>query len=120
MGLRSYGPSSFASLTDAEGNYLQVAGGGVTCMLERRDVVAGRHLRGYKNERSNVFPDGTTLVFGGGQLRLLADEWFTAAEVLAVFLPFLRSEPPPLWIQWRDVTTTLERGAAGEKGCRRD
>jgi hypothetical protein len=27
--LRSYGPSSFASLTDEHGSYLQVAGGGV-------------------------------------------------------------------------------------------
>ncbi|APG03066.1 hypothetical protein BJI69_03525 [Luteibacter rhizovicinus DSM 16549] len=46
--LRSYGPSSYASLTDGQGNYLQVAGGGVTCMLEKRDVVSGRHFRGYK------------------------------------------------------------------------
>jgi hypothetical protein len=34
--LRSFGPSSFASLTDENGNYLQVGGGGVTCLLERR------------------------------------------------------------------------------------
>lgn len=33
--LKSFGPSSFASLTDERGDYLQVAGGGVTCMLER-------------------------------------------------------------------------------------
>lgn len=35
MKLRSYGRSSFASLTDEHGNYLQVAGGGITCLLER-------------------------------------------------------------------------------------
>ena len=32
--LRSYGPSSFASLADAEGNYVQVGGGGVTCQAD--------------------------------------------------------------------------------------
>lgn len=36
--LKSYGPASYASLTDASGNYVQVAGGGVICMIERYDA----------------------------------------------------------------------------------
>ena len=104
MALRSYGPSSFASLTDEQGNYLQVAGGGVTCMLERRDVASGHHLRGYKEEKSKVFPDGTSLTFGGGEIRLAADEWFTAQEVADVFSSFLRGGELPASVKWRDVT----------------
>lgn len=91
MSLRSYAPSSFASLTDENGNYVQVAGGGVTCMLERRDAASGHHFRGYKDERSKVFPDGTALVFGGGEIRLSTDEWFAAQEIAEVFSAFLRS-----------------------------
>lgn len=37
--LRSHRPSSFASLTDEHGNYLQVAGGELTCS---RTAVCGR------------------------------------------------------------------------------
>lgn len=102
--LRSYGPSSFASLTDDQGNYLQVAGGGVTCMLERRDMAAGRHYRGYHDIRSKVYPDGTILAFGGGEIKLLADEWFTAPIVVDAFLAFLNGQPLPPSIKWRDVT----------------
>lgn len=115
MALRSYGPSSFASLTDNRGNYLQVAGGGVTCMLERRDAGATRHFRGYQNLRSKVFPDGTALVFGGGEIRLAADEWFTAQLVAEAFSAFLRGIELPSSIKWRDVTATFTDGlsAAG-------
>src|SRR5438552_2235378 len=76
LGLRSYGPSSFASLTDEKGDYLQVAGGGVTCLLERRDAATGRHYRAFHDNPSAVFADGTALVFGGGEVKLAADEWF--------------------------------------------
>ncbi|QWT22155.1 hypothetical protein KPL74_09120 [Bacillus sp. NP157] len=107
MALRSYGPSSFASLTDGAGNYVQVAGGGVTCMLERRDAATGRHFRGYKDQKSKVFPDGTVLVFGGGEVRLSADEWFTAQEVEGVFVAFLGSSELPSSVKWRDITAIL-------------
>lgn len=63
--LRSYGPQSFASLDNEDGEYVQVAGGGVTCMLERMDGVLNKQYRGYKSIKSKVFPDGTILAFGG-------------------------------------------------------
>jgi hypothetical protein len=102
--LCSYGPSSFASLTDERGNYLQIAGGGVTCMLERRDADTGRHFRAHHDAPSKVFADGTILAFGGGKIRLAADEWFTASVVADVFCAFLRGSELPPTIKWRDVT----------------
>jgi len=102
--LRSYGPASFASLTDSKGNYIQVAGGGVTCMLERRDVIAGRHYRAYSEVSSRVFPDGTLLVFGGGKVSLRADEWFSAEIAVEAFLAFLNGQEFPVSIRWRDIT----------------
>ena len=88
--LHSYGPSSFASLTDEVGNYLQVAGGGVTCMIERRDASNKRHYRAFQDKRSAAFADGTALVFSGGELKLTSNEWFTSLDVEDVFLAFLR------------------------------
>ena len=107
--LRSYGPSSFASLTNKNGDYLQIAGGGVTCMLERRDSLAGRHYRGYQDRRSKVFPDGTVLVFSGGEIPLAADEWFTSEQVLMVFIAFLKNTELPDFAKWRDITDVVYR-----------
>lgn len=106
--LRSYGPSSYASLTDAQGSYLQVAGGGVTCMLEWRDAPNRRHFRAHLDAPSKVFPDGTILAFSGGEVKLLADEWLAAPLVEAVFLAFLEGKPLPDAIKWRDISAMFE------------
>ena len=100
--LRHYGPSSFAALTDDDGNYLQVAGGGVTCMLERREASTGQTWRAFTNARSKAFPDGTILAFGGGELKLLADEWLMAPLVADAFEAFLHGRPLPEAILWRE------------------
>jgi len=114
LNLRSYGPSSFASLTSENGNYLQVAGGGVTCMIERRDASGGHHYRGYQDKRSQVFPDGTALVFGGGEVRLTADEWFTADQSIEVFLAFLHGAEAPGFVKWRDISEMFRKESEGK------
>lgn len=106
--LRSYGPSSYASLTDAKGRFVQVAGGGVTCMLEWRDAVNRRHFRAHLEAPSKVFPNGTILTFGGGEVTLQADEWLTAPMVEAAFLAFLEGKPTPDAIRWRDISSMFE------------
>ncbi|QBE62070.1 hypothetical protein EWM63_02960 [Pseudoduganella lutea] len=105
--LRSYGPSSFASLTDAHGNYLQVAGGGLTCLLERRTAAGAQHFRAYLEKPSGIHPDGTTLAFSGGQVKLRADEWISAPLVIDAFTAFLQGHELPQTIRWRDITTLL-------------
>ncbi|CAD7375024.1 MULTISPECIES: hypothetical protein [Xanthomonas] len=100
--LKSYGPRSFAILENESGDYLQVAGGGVTCMLEKRDGMAGKQYRGYKHEKSRVFPDGTVLAFGGGELVMQSDEWFSSEEIAEVFCCFLKGEAFPDYVMWRE------------------
>lgn len=105
--LCSYGPSSFASLTDELGNYLQVAGGGLTCLLEKRTVVDGKHFRAYLETPSGIHPDGTILAFSGGQVRLRADEWLSAPLVTQYFTAFLHGNELPHSIRWREITSLL-------------
>ncbi|WP_229207170.1 hypothetical protein [Duganella sp. Root336D2] len=105
--LKSFGPNSFASLSDVHGNYLQVAGGGITCMLERRDAATGRHFRGFKLEKNSNYPDGTRLVFGAGEIALQSDEWFNHTEIAEVFTAFLGGNELPPFINWRDVSDIL-------------
>ena len=106
--MRSYGPSSFASITSSDGSYLQMAGGGITCMLERRDQATGRHWRAHSKMPNPIHPDGTILAFGKGQeVRLRSDEWLSADLVADAFCQFLRSEELPITLDWRDITDDL-------------
>lgn len=105
--LRSYGPSSFASLTRSDGSYVQVAGGGVTCLVERRDTQSRRHFRAFTPSPSVRFEDGTLLEFRGGRVALQRDEWFDAIKAAEIFVAFLEERPYPPEIGWRDVSATL-------------
>ena len=108
MQLRSYGPSSFASLTDRDGNYLQVAGGGLTCLLEKRAMASGQHFRAYLETPSGSHPDGTVLAFNGGEVKLQADEWIPTPLVIQAFTAFLQGRVPPQTIRWRNVTSLFD------------
>lgn len=99
--LRSYGPSSYASITDHRGSYLQVAGGGVTCLLELYQADTGKRFRAFGDKKNRAFPDGTLLVFGGGQIAMMADEWFMADKVAEAFCCFLEGKVLPNDIHWR-------------------
>jgi hypothetical protein len=101
--LRSYGPSSFASLTDAQGNYVQVAGGGITCMVERREALTAEHYRAFQMKGRKGCPDGTLLTFGGGTISLKSDEWLSSDQALEIFLAFLAEHEMPESISWREV-----------------
>jgi len=97
-----------ASITDDGGSYIQVGGGGVGCVLERRDAEQSRHYRGYHDSPSKVFPDGTALAFSGGNVAMRADEWFTARVIADAFVAFLERRPLPEGIRWRDSSEMFE------------
>lgn len=101
--LRSYGPSSFASLTASDGSYVQVAGGGVSCMIERYDAGKGRRFRAFHDKPSPVRPDGTILSFCAGNISMRSDEWFMASQVIEVFVAFMNGENFPEYLHWRDA-----------------
>jgi hypothetical protein len=99
--LRSSGPSSFASLTDVDGNYMQVGGGGVTCLVEQYFAASKQRLRAFHDRPSPVRPDGTLLVFRGGQIAMKSDEWFMASQVEEIFVGFLTGADFPSYMSWR-------------------
>lgn len=101
--LKSYGASSYASITDESGNYLQVAGGGVTCMLELYQADSKARFRAFHDAPSTVFPDGTLLVFRAGSIPMKADEWFIADRVSEVFCAFLEGVEFPSGVHWRQA-----------------
>ncbi|BEU75074.1 hypothetical protein MAFF211271_46290 (plasmid) [Ralstonia syzygii subsp. indonesiensis] len=99
--LKSYGPSSYASLTDEGGRYVQVAGGGITCMVERFDPQMGERLRAFHDKPNPVYPDGTILSFRAGNIPMKSDEWFKSDQVAEIFVSFLRGSEFPAYVSWR-------------------
>lgn len=108
--LRNYGPSSFATLTADDGSYLQVAGGGVGCLLEKRDAKLGKQFRAW--QESPVVPpdfkDGTFLCFSGGEIPLKRVEWFRITQIIEAFIAFNAGQPYPSHIQWRDISEMFQ------------
>lgn len=104
LALRSYGPSSYASLTDDAGSYVQVAGGGVSCLLELYQADTGKRLRAYGDVQNKARPDGTLLVFRAGEIPMMADEWFMADQVADAFCCFLEGREFPAGIHWRPAS----------------
>jgi hypothetical protein len=105
--LKITGRHEFAALDDEHGNYVQVAGGGVACMIERRSSHPLRHYRGFQEKRNKAFPDGTKLRFAGSEVAMMSNEWFMIDQAIEVFLAFQAGEKLPDWIQWRDISEVL-------------
>lgn len=101
--LRSYGPISFACISDDEGNYMQAAGGRVTCFVERYDAESKKLFRGFHSNSSTNFEDGTLLSFGAGRVQLKKDEWFNIDEVIELFSRFNEKQAFPENIYWREM-----------------
>ncbi len=99
--LNSYGRSSYASLTNESGSYVQVAGGGVSCMVELFDTSAEIRFRAFHDKPNAARPDGTLLVFGAGNLPMRSDEWFMAHQVVEIFLAFHSNATFPDYVRWR-------------------
>jgi hypothetical protein len=99
--LRSYGPSSYASITASSGSYLQVGGGGVTCLLEFYQAETGKRFRAFGEKKNPAFPDGTLLVFRAGQIPMMSDEWIMAGKVADAFCCFAEGKELPKDIHWR-------------------
>jgi hypothetical protein len=105
--LRSYGRSSFAILSDDGGGYVQVAGGGVTCVVEMKADVSARLLRAYLRHAHKVFPDGTVLTSGAGSMSMRSDEWLNIDQATQIFLAFLKADEWPEFVEWRDMSSVF-------------
>lgn len=79
----------------------QVAGGGVSCMVEHFEIDGEKRRRAFDDKPSPVRPDDTILVFGAGNIPMQSDEWFMSDQVAEIFLVFLNGKPFPPSIHWR-------------------
>ncbi|KAF0240808.1 MAG: hypothetical protein FD167_4099 [bacterium] len=108
--LRRHGNSSFACLTDEDGSYVQVAGSGICCLLERRNINQ-KHYRAYQNPPivPPDFKDGTILSFSGGEIPLNRNEWFKIDQVIETFCAFNKKSQFPEYINWKEITSIFSK-----------
>ena len=106
LGLQ-HGGTSFASLTDETGNYIQVAGSRPWCLIERRRLKPLQHERAFQKTPNPKYKDGAKLLTGAGNISLKQDEWFLLKDAAEVFVAFLRKDSLPEHVQWRSMNEML-------------
>jgi len=109
LGLRR-GETSFASLTDQAGNYIQVAGSRPWCVVERRCLTPLQHERAFQETPKPKYKDGAKLSTGAGELSLQHDEWFLLKDAAELFLAFHRGSEMPVHVKWRSMNEMLGLG----------
>ncbi len=101
--MKSYGKSSFATITDQAGNYLQIEGGKTFFLFEKRECSTGKHFRAYQQNPVVPFEDDTELCFSGGSIRLKRNEWFRREQVEETFISFSKGQELPIFISWTEI-----------------
>ena len=106
MSLRSH-LSTFGSLTDATGNYVQVAGGRPWCMVEWRQTKPLQHSRAYTTINRRPYKDGAPIHFTAGPVSLREDEWILQKQAAEIFIAFLKGDEFPDFVCWRPINRIL-------------
>ncbi|WP_454796739.1 hypothetical protein [Novosphingobium lindaniclasticum] len=101
------GGTSFASLTDEAGDYIQVAGSRPWCVLERRRFKPPQHERAFQETPTPKYKDGAKIMTGAGEIVLKHDEWFLLKDAAEVFVAFLHKNPTPARVKWRSMNEML-------------
>jgi hypothetical protein len=103
FGRKVGGDNSFAVLERADGSYLQMLGGGISCCMEWRDMETHRHLRAYINPPRREWRKPTYI----GRTPTNPDQCLFIEDVTEAFCAFLTDLPFPSQIQWRNITEAL-------------
>ena len=101
------GGSTFACLTDKDGNYIQAAGSRPWCLVERRRLRPLEHQRAFQETPNPKYKDGAKLSTGAGEIVMRHDEWFLLKDAADLFVAFLEEEPLPAHVNWRSMNETL-------------
>lgn len=101
------GETSFATLADEIGDYVQIAGSRPWCVLEHRRLRPLQHARAFQDTPTPKYKDGTKLRTGAGDISLKNDEWFLLKDAAEVLVAFLRKDAFPAHVKWRSMNETL-------------
>ena len=98
------GETSFASLTDSNGDYVQVAGSRPWCVIEHRHLKPLQHDRAFQETPVPKYMDGAKLRTGAGDIALKHDEWFLLKDAAEVLVAFRSKDAFPAHVKWRSIS----------------
>ncbi|MBX9859703.1 MAG: hypothetical protein K2Y20_08960 [Sphingomonas sp.] len=101
------GGSSFLSVTDELGNYIQIAGSRPWCFIEHRQIKPLNHSRAYRDTPVPKYEDGAKIHTGAGDIELMHDEWFLLKDAAEIAVGFLKGESFPKGVNWRSLNEML-------------
>ncbi|MCP4549320.1 MAG: hypothetical protein GY835_22940 [bacterium] len=107
------GDNTYAIIEDADGSYLQMLGGGVSCCLEWRDMKRRRHYRAFLAVPRVPWKEESLL----GSMSIKPEEVLAIEQVTVAFCAFLGSRILPPEIHWRDVTEELAAEGIARPGA---
>jgi hypothetical protein len=109
------GGSTYGSLTDEVGNYVQVGGGRPWSMVEWRQVNPVNHCRAYTETNiRRPYKDGGSIHFTAGPVQLKEDEWLLLKQAAEIFVAFNQRQPFPDFARWRSVHNILGLKGTGQ------
>ncbi|MGB1214405.1 MAG: hypothetical protein ACPG4X_13670 [Pikeienuella sp.] len=103
--LKSYGPRSFAILTNSNGSFVQVAGGRVTCVLERGVASTGFLERAFLVQPKVSFVGTQLLSCGAGKINVEPEEFLFIDDVVGAFEAFFHGHRFATDLLWRKHTS---------------
>lgn len=96
---------SYSSLTDSDGSFIQMAGGGFSCCVELKE--SNLLCRATQSKKIVPWNEVTILATTAGEFKLDPHEYFSIGQVLELFICFLESKPYPSNIKWVDIGDRL-------------
>ena len=98
--------NSYASLTLADGSYIQVGGGPDEFTVELRQVRPARPFRHFKAEvkGSTKKPRKRKLPIGGSQVSVESNQVLDRSTVVRLFRFFLQEHGTDPSVEWKDMT----------------
>lgn len=99
---------SFATLSSGENQYIQVAGGPGLFLLERHER-DGTHFRAFQSTPVASHPDGTKLIFSGGEISMAQCDWFLLPQVIEVFVAYASGREISGAVHWNRIELDAER-----------
>lgn len=102
--LRPGSKTTWLALVDEERGFVQVAGGRITCVLERGEP-GGQVFRAYSDDPSMIEDHTKNLSVEDGKVPVEPDEWLDLARVELVCAAFLEGKDPREvpGLSWREV-----------------
>ena len=92
---------SYASLTSDSGDFIQMAGGGFSCILEKS--INGTVYRANQLEKVIHFNEVTSLHTTCGEFEVEPNEYFSIDQIKEAFVRFLSGERDFNNYQWKNL-----------------